>query len=187
MSRNEAEGNRSSGSTRSSGSKQAKSLDPIAKSGSRSQSTTRVRGQDGVRVRGLFGGADREQLQQSHKPSYRQPSPSPTNLLANAEAGKMRSDISLKFDEFNNGVEMYDTVNRSLNEEKNLGPNAFSLTRSYALKLGDISEVANMLKNIGEIQRELRTAFSVKSRVSRSGNLEACSATAERENEEPSV
>ena len=47
----------------------------------------------------------------------------------------MRSDISLKFDEFNNGVEMYDIMDRSLAEEKNLGPNTFPLTHSYALKL----------------------------------------------------
>ena len=103
------------------------------------------------------------------------------------EASEIRSDISLKFDEFNNGVEMYDIVDGSLVEEKNLDPNTFPLTRSYALKVGDISEAINMRKNIDEIQRELRTALSVKSRVSRSGNLEACSDQAERETEEPRV
>ena len=103
------------------------------------------------------------------------------------KASEVRSDIFLKFDEFKNGMEMYDIVDRSLAEEKNLGPNTFPLTRSYALKLGDISESVNMRKNIDEIQTELRTAFSVKLGVSRSGNLEACSAPAERETEEPRV
>ena len=70
---------------------------PIAKSGPRPPSTTRMRGQVGVRARGPLGGADREQLQVSrelpeedqlqgerrgqqrnHKLSYRQPSPSPS-------------------------------------------------------------------------------------------------------------
>ena len=103
------------------------------------------------------------------------------------EAGEVRSDISLKFDEFNNGMEMYDIMDRNLVEEKNLGPNTFPLTRSYAMKLGDIIEAVNMRKNIDEIQRELRTALSVELRVSRSGNLEACSVPAERETEEPRV
>ena len=44
MSRKQAEANRSNGSVRSSGSKQAKSLDPSQKSGSRSQNMTRTRG-----------------------------------------------------------------------------------------------------------------------------------------------
>ena len=108
-------------------------------------------------------------------------------MLTNMEASEIRSDISLKFDEFNNGVEVYDIVDRSLVEEKNLDPNTFPLTCSYALELSDISEAVNVRKNIDEIQRELRTALSVKLRVSRSGNIEACSAPAERETEEPRV
>ena len=109
------------------------------------------------------------------------------HLLANMETDEVKSDTSLKFDEFNNEVEMYDIVDRSMAEEKNLGPNTFPLTRSYALKLGDIIEAVNMQRNIDEIQRELRTALSVKLRVSRSGNLDTCGAPAERETEEPRV
>ena len=99
------------------------------------------------------------------------------------EDSETRSNISLKFNEFNNGVEVYDIVDRSLAEEKNLDMN----TCSYAPKLGDIVETVNMRKNIDEIQKELRTALSGKSRVSRSRNTEICSVSAEREHEEPRV
>ena len=76
------------------------------------------------------------------------------HLLAYMETGEVRSDISLKFDEFNNEMEMYDIVDRSLVEEKNLGPNTFPLTRSYDMKLSDIIEAVNMQKNSDEIQQE---------------------------------
>ena len=85
----------------------------------------------------------------------------------------MKFGISLNFDEYNNRVEVADIVDKSLAGEKNRCLSTFPLTRSYALKSGDIIEAVNTLTDIEELQKELRTALSVELRVSRSGNHDA--------------
>ena len=82
----------------------------------------------------------------------------------------MKFGISLNFDEFNNRVEVADIADKSLAGEKNRCLSTFPSMRSYALKSGDIIEAVNMLTDIEELQRELRTALSVELRVSRSWN-----------------
>ena len=100
---------------------------------------------------------------------------------------EVKFGISLNFDEFNNGMEVTDIVDKSLAEEKNRCLNTFPSTRSHALKFDDIIEAVNLQTDIEETQRELRTALSVKSRVSRSGNLNVSDDSAECYPEEPRV
>ena len=78
----------------------------------------------------------------------------------------------LNNDERNDKVEIPSIEDKILTEEENCCLHTYPLTQSYALKTGDISETVNMLTDIEELQRELRTALSVESKVSRSGNHE---------------
>ena len=83
---------------------------------------------------------------------------------------EVKFGISLNFDERNNKVEVASVADRSLAGEKNRCLNIYPSTHSYALKTGDVIEAVNMLTDIEELQRELRTALSVELKVSRSGN-----------------
>ena len=80
--------------------------------------------------------------------------------------------ISLNFDESHNRVEVASIAYKSLAEEKNHYLNTFPSKHSYALKSGDVIEAVNMLTDIEELQKELRTALSIELRVSRSGHRE---------------
>ena len=73
----------------------------------------------------------------------------------------------LNFDQCNDKVEVLSVADKSLTEEKNRRLYIYSLTQSYALK-------TRMLTDIEELQRELRTALSVESKVSRLRNHEIC-------------
>ena len=82
-------------------------------------------------------------------------------------------DISLNFDEFHNRLEVANITYESLSEEENNCLSMFPLTYGYVLKFDDITEAVNMLTDIEEPQRKLRTAHSVELGVPRARYHEA--------------
>ena len=85
-------------------------------------------------------------------------------------------DISMKFDEFHDRVDVANIAYKSLSGEKNHCLSMFTPTYSYALKSSDVTEAIDTLTDIEELQRELRTALSVELRVSQS-KIRPCTCT----------